>query len=77
MLQMTLYLTRSSHLWTFLLLEPEVFLFRLQKKKKHFNCFYRDTERGDFRPLEDKLLFCTIGRFYVFTDLMKRIVGML
>jgi hypothetical protein len=32
MLQMTLHLTRSSRLWTLLLLVLEVFLVRLQKK---------------------------------------------
>jgi hypothetical protein len=32
MLQMTLHLTRSSCLWTFQLLEVEVFQVRLQKK---------------------------------------------
>jgi hypothetical protein len=32
MLQMTLHLTRSSRMWTFQLLEFEVFQVRLQKK---------------------------------------------
>jgi hypothetical protein len=27
-------------------------------KKLHFNRFYRDTQRADFRPLEDKFCFC-------------------
>jgi hypothetical protein len=35
------------------LLGFEVFQVRLQKKI-HFNRFYRDTQRRDFRPLEDK-----------------------
>jgi hypothetical protein len=55
MLQMTLHLTRSSSLWTRLLLGFEVLLLRLQKKS-HVNHFYRDTQRRDFRPLEDKMI---------------------
>jgi hypothetical protein len=53
MVQMTLHLIRSSRLWTFQLLGLEVLHIRLQKKS-HFNDFYRDTQRRDFRPLEDK-----------------------
>jgi hypothetical protein len=51
-LQMTLHLTRSSRLWTFQLLGFEVFQVRLQKKNT--NGSYRDTQRRDFRPFEDK-----------------------
>jgi hypothetical protein len=53
MLQMTLHLTRSSRLWTFQLLGFEVSQTSY-KKKKHFNGSYRDTQRRDFRPFEDK-----------------------
>jgi hypothetical protein len=49
MLQMTLHLTRSSRLWTFLLLGFEVFRVRLQKKV--ISTVSLDTERRDFRPL--------------------------
>jgi hypothetical protein len=55
MLQMTLHLTRSSRLWTFQFLGFEVFQIRLQKK--HFNRFYRDTQRRDYRSLEDNKYF--------------------
>jgi hypothetical protein len=55
MLQMTLHLTRSSRLWTLLLLGLEVLLLR-SEKKLYFNRFYRDTRRRDFRPLEDKII---------------------
>jgi hypothetical protein len=54
MLQMPLHLTRSSRLWTFQLLGFEMFQGRLQKS----NHFYRDTQRGDFRPLEDEKYLC-------------------
>jgi hypothetical protein len=57
MLQMTLHLTRSSRLWTLLLLG--VFLLRSQKKC-HFNRFYEDTQRRDFRPLEDNAFFVNV-----------------
>jgi hypothetical protein len=53
MLQMTLHLTRSSRLWTLLLLGLELFLLR-SENKSHFNRFCGDTQRRDFRPLEDK-----------------------
>jgi hypothetical protein len=49
MLQITLHLTRSSRLWTFQLLGFEVFLVRLEKES-----YYKDTQKSDFRPLEDK-----------------------
>jgi hypothetical protein len=52
---MTLRLTRTSRLWTFQLLGFDVFQIRLQKS--HFNRFYRDTQRRDFPPLEDKNYF--------------------
>jgi hypothetical protein len=55
MLQMTLYLTWSSCLWTFQLLGLEMFQVRLQKKS-YFNRFYRDRQRRNFRRLEDKNL---------------------
>jgi hypothetical protein len=47
MLQITLHLTRSSRL--FQLLGFEVFLVRLEKES-----YYKDTQKSDFRPLEDK-----------------------
>jgi hypothetical protein len=53
MLHMTLHLTRSSRLWTFQFLGFEEFQVRLQKKL--LEPFYRDTQRRDFRSLEDKL----------------------
>jgi hypothetical protein len=59
MVQMTLHLTRSSRPWTFPLLGFEVFQIRLQKR--HFNGFYRDTHRRDFRPFEDKHIFHTFS----------------
>jgi hypothetical protein len=40
--------------WTFQLLGFEEFQVRLQKKPLE-SFFYRDTQRRDFRPLEDKL----------------------
>jgi hypothetical protein len=52
MLQITLHLTRSSRLWTFQLLGFEVFLVRLEKES-----YYKDTQKSDFRPLEDKKTF--------------------
>jgi hypothetical protein len=56
MLQLTLHLTRSSRLWALVFLGIEVFLLR-SEKKSHFNRFYGDTQRCDFRPLEDKYVF--------------------
>jgi hypothetical protein len=50
-------MTQSSRLCTFQLLGFEVFQVRLQKRSRHFNRFYRDTQRCDFRPLEDKHVF--------------------
>jgi hypothetical protein len=52
MSQMTLHLTRSSHLWTFQLLGFEAFQVRLQKKK-HFNRIYRG---ANFNRLKIKTL---------------------
>jgi hypothetical protein len=49
---MTLHLTRSSRLWTFQLLGFEVFQVLLQKKKKYFNRFHKNTKSGDFSALE-------------------------
>jgi hypothetical protein len=40
---------RSSCLWTFQLLGFEMFQVRLEKESH-----YRDTQKSDFRPLEDK-----------------------
>jgi hypothetical protein len=58
MLQMTLHLTRSSRLWTLLLLLGfEVPISTPLTKKCHFNRFYGDTQRRQFRPLEDKIFF--------------------
>jgi hypothetical protein len=54
MLQISLHLTPSNRLRTFQLLGFEAFQVRLQKRS-HYNRFYRDTQRRDFRPLEDKL----------------------
>jgi hypothetical protein len=48
MLQITLHFTRSSRLWTFQLLGFEVFQVRLEKES-----YYKDTQKSDFRPLED------------------------
>jgi hypothetical protein len=59
---MTVHLNLSSRLWTLQLLGFEV---RLQKKS-HFNRFYKDTQRHDFRPLEDKH-FCCLSEFSTFT----------
>jgi hypothetical protein len=59
MLETTLHLTRSSRLWTLQLLGFEVFQVRLQKKSQ-FNRFYRDTQRRDFRLLEDKSFLCDL-----------------
>jgi hypothetical protein len=55
MLQMTLHLTRSSRLWTLLLLLGfEVPIFTpLTKKPLRSN---GDTQRRDFRLLEDKII---------------------
>jgi hypothetical protein len=50
-----LHLTRPRRLWTFQLLGFEVFQVRLQKKNT--STVYRETQRRDFRSLEDKLLF--------------------
>jgi hypothetical protein len=44
----------SAEPWTFQLLGFEEFQVRLQKKPLE-PFFYRDTQRRDFRPLEDKL----------------------
>jgi hypothetical protein len=52
MLQMT-YLSRSRRLRTLLLLGLEVLLLR-SEKKRYFSRLYGDTQRSDFRPLEDK-----------------------
>jgi hypothetical protein len=43
MLQITLHLTRSSRLWTLLLLGLELCI-----STRHFNRFYGDTHRRDF-----------------------------
>jgi hypothetical protein len=52
----TLHSTRSSRLWIFQLLGFEVLQVGLQKKNHfNFNCFYRDTQKGDFRSLEDNI----------------------
>jgi hypothetical protein len=59
MVQMTLHLTRSSRPWTFPLLGFEVFQIWLQKR--HFNGFYRDTHRRDFRPFEDNSILYIEG----------------
>jgi hypothetical protein len=32
----------------------------LTKKKSHFNRFYEDTQRRDFRPLEDNAFFVNV-----------------
>jgi hypothetical protein len=44
MLEVALHLTRSSRLWTILPLG-------------HFNRLYEDTQRRDFRPLEENQIF--------------------
>jgi hypothetical protein len=54
---MTLRLTRSGRLWTLLFLGLEVLLLR--SEKSHFSRFSEDTQRRDFRPLEDKVVFVT------------------
>jgi hypothetical protein len=51
MLQMTLHLTRSSRLWTLLLLGLGVFL----KNATLTVSMEIGTQRRDFRPLEDKV----------------------
>jgi hypothetical protein len=48
MVQMNLQLTRSSRLW-----DTSTPL----RKKRHFNRLYGDTQKRDFRPLEDKKNF--------------------
>jgi hypothetical protein len=57
MLEMTLHLTQSRRLWdtsTPSTLSTSTPL----RKKKHFNCLCGDTQRRDFRPLEDKNYDC-------------------
>jgi hypothetical protein len=66
MLQMTLYLTRLSRLWTLLLLGLEVFLLRSDKNAT--NRFYGNTQRRDFRPLKHKRW---LSKTFLGKDLMK------
>jgi hypothetical protein len=57
MLQITLHLSRSSRLWTLLLLGLKVFVLR-SEKKSHSNRFYGDTQRRDVRPFKDNHYYC-------------------
>jgi hypothetical protein len=61
---MTLYLTPPSRLWTLLLLGLEVLLLP-SEKKRNFNRLYGETQRRDFRPLEDKKYYSLFSRFIV------------
>jgi hypothetical protein len=54
MLEVTLHLTRSSRLWTLLPLGLETIALR---KERHFNRLCEDTQRRDFRPLEENQIF--------------------
>jgi hypothetical protein len=70
---MTLHLTRSSRLWTLLLLGLEVFLLRSQKNAT--NRFYGETQRRDFRPFEDNLylLIISINAFVTFYTITQAV----
>jgi hypothetical protein len=59
MLQTTLHLTRSSHLWdtsTPSTLSTSTPL----RKKKHFNCLCGDTQKRDFRRLKIKIIIVNV-----------------
>jgi hypothetical protein len=73
MLQITLHLTPSNRLRTFQLLGFEAFQVRLQKRS-HYNRFYKDTQRRDFRPLEDKL-FSNINKMNNVTSILHAFIS--
>jgi hypothetical protein len=64
MLQITLHLTRSSRLWTLLLLGLELCI-----STRHFNRFYGDTHRRDFiiyvyHTIFDKISLAEVKEYY-------------